>query len=194
VPVSRTIRKPPGLNRALAIGKRVFLRRPVPGDCEEFLQRLRDSRSLHASYTAPMRNRDDYEVMLQRSREKNRIMMLICRLEDGAIVGQINLNEIVRGVTQQAYIGYHVFAPFQRQGYMTEGVDLALRYAFRGLKLHRIEAGIQPGNERSIALVKRLGFRYEGTARRLLKLAGRWRDHERWAILAEEWRPQRTRR
>ncbi|MDY7108694.1 MAG: GNAT family protein, partial [Planctomycetota bacterium] len=175
----RTNPKPPGLNRALAIGPRVFLRRPVPGDYDEFLQRMRDSRPLHAAYTAPMRNREDYEAMLQRSRQRNRVMMLICRLEDGAIVGQINLNDIIRGITQQAYIGYHVFVPFQGRGYMIEGVDLALRYAFRGLKLHRIEAGIQPDNERSLALVKRLGFRYEGTARRLLKLAGRWRDHER---------------
>lgn len=155
---------------------------------------MRDSRSLHASYTAPMRSGADYEAMLKRGRQKNRVMMIVCRLEDGAIVGQINLNEIVRGVTQQAYIGYHAFAPFHGQGYMTEGLDIALRYAFRGLKLHRIEAGIQPDNDRSIALVKRLGFRYEGTARRLLKLAGRWRDHQRWAILAEEWRPQRTSR
>ena len=155
---------------------------------------MRDSRSLHASYTPPMSSRADYEAMLRRGRQKNRVMMVICRLEDGAIVGQINLNEIVRGVTQQAYIGYHAFAPFQGRGYMTEGLDLALRYAFRGLKLHRIEAGIQPGNDRSVALVKRLGFRYEGTARRLLKLAGRWRDHQRWAILAEEWRPHRTSR
>jgi ribosomal-protein-alanine N-acetyltransferase len=131
----------------------------VPGDCAEFLQRMRDSRSLHAAYTPRMSGRADYEAMLQRSRQNNRIMMLVCRLEDGAIAGQINLNDIIRGITQQAFIGYHVFVPFQGQGYMTEGVDLALRYAFRGLKLHRIEAGIQPGNDRSIALVKRRGFR-----------------------------------
>jgi ribosomal-protein-alanine N-acetyltransferase len=194
VPASRTARKPPGLNRALVVGPRVFLRRPAPGDYAEFIQRMRASRSLHASYTPRMSGRADYEAMLRRGRQKNRVMMVVCRIEDGAIVGQINLNEIIRGVTQQAYIGYHAFAPFQGRGYMSEGLDLALRYAFRSLKLHRIEAGIQPGNDRSIALVKRLGFRYEGTARRLLKLAGRWRDHQRWAILAEEWRPQGTRR
>jgi ribosomal-protein-alanine N-acetyltransferase len=173
---------------ALVIGRRVFLRRPTPRDCEEFLQRMRDSRRLHGSYTMPMRTAADYEAMLRKGRQRNRVMMVVCRLEDGAIVGQINLNDIIRGVTQQTYIGYHAFDPFGGQGYMTEGVDLALRYAFRTLKLHRVEAGIQPDNERSIALVKRLGFRYEGTAKRLIKLAGRWRDHERWAILTEEWR------
>ena len=173
---------------ALQIGKRVFLRKPTPRDCEEFLQRMRDSRKLHQGRVPAYTSSEQYEAMLKRGRETNRVQTFICRIEDGAIVGQINLNEIIRGVTQSSYVGYHIFVPFDRQGYMTEGMDLILRYAFRTLKLHRIEAGIQPDNEHSIALVKRLGFRYEGTALRLIKIAGRWRDHQRWAILAEEWR------
>src|SRR5439155_18144352 len=82
---------------------------------------------------------------------------------------------------------YWIGAPFARQGYMTEGLPLAIEYGFRRLSLHRIEANIQPRNVASIALVKRVGFRREGCSRRYLKIAGRWRDHERWAILAEDW-------
>lgn len=70
---------------------------------------------------------------------------------------------------------------------MREGLALMLDYAFRQLRLHRLEAKIQPGNVASIALVERLGFQREGYCRRYLKL-GRWRDHQRWAILAEDWR------
>jgi [ribosomal protein S5]-alanine N-acetyltransferase len=63
---------------------------------------------------------------------------------------------------------------------------LVLHYAFTRLKLHRLEANVQPENQKSKALIKRSGFRYEGFSPRYLKVGGKWRDHERWAILAEE--------
>ena len=71
---------------------------------------------------------------------------------------------------------------------MTEGMELLLRRAFGDLRLHRIEANVQPGNASSIALVRRCGFVREGFSERYLKVGGRWRDHERWAINAEQWR------
>lgn len=120
--------------------------------------------------------------------------LLVCRSEDDAIVGCVNLSQIVRGGFQSAYMGYQVFSPYESQGYMTAAMPLVLRYVFRSLKLHRVEANIQPGNLHSIALVKRAGFRLEGYSPRYLKVAGRWRDHERWAIVAEEWRIGRTAR
>lgn len=78
--------------------------------------------------------------------------------------------------------------------YMTEALALVLRQAFGPLRLHRVEADIQPGNRASIALVRRAGFRREGLSRRYLKIGGRWRDHERWALTVEEWRRRRRTR
>jgi len=74
---------------------------------------------------------------------------------------------------------------------MTEALQLVLRHAFTKLELHRLEANIQPGNTASIALAKRCGFELEGYSPRYLKVGGRWRDHERWAIRAETWRALR---
>jgi ribosomal-protein-alanine N-acetyltransferase len=71
------------------------------------------------------------------------------------------------------------------QGYMTEALSLAVRHAFYQLGLHRVEANIMPSNLASRVVAARCGFRLEGRARRLLHLAGRWRDHERWAIIRE---------
>ena len=56
---------------------------------------------------------------------------------------------------------------------------------------YRVEANIQPNNGASIRLVKRAGFHREGYSPRYLKIAGRWRDHGRWALLAEDWRRPR---
>ena len=82
-------------------------------------------------------------------------------------------------------MGYYVGAPFASRGHLTEGVGLALRHAFGRLRLHRIEANIQPENEASRRVAARNGFRLEGYSPRYLKIGGRWRDHERWAALAD---------
>jgi ribosomal-protein-alanine N-acetyltransferase len=103
----------------------------------------------------------------------------------------ININEILRGFLQSAFLGYYGGFFHAGQGYMTEGMSLVLRHAFVKLELHRVEANIQPGNTRSIRLVERCGFTREGFSRRYLKIGGKWRDHERWALLVEDWKAHR---
>jgi ribosomal-protein-alanine N-acetyltransferase len=97
----------------------------------------------------------------------------------GDLVGVVNVTEIVRGALQGAYLGYYLFRPFGGLGYMTDGLRVVIDRAFGELALHRLEANIQPDNERSIRLVKRLGFRREGLSPRYLKVGGRWRGRMR---------------
>jgi ribosomal-protein-alanine N-acetyltransferase len=110
---------------------------------------------------------------------------LICLRETGAIAGVAHINSIIRGRFQNGSLSYAAFAPAAGQGYMSEGLGLVLRYAFEQLRLHRLDAQIQPGNHASLRLVRRLGFRNEGYSPRLLFIDGAWRDHERWAITSD---------
>jgi ribosomal-protein-alanine N-acetyltransferase len=119
--------------------------------------------------------------------------MLLCRVDDHALLGVFNLSEIVRGAFHSAYLGYYALIPHHAQGYMAEGIALALKVAFTAVHLHRVEVNVQPDNERSSALAQRAGFAHEGFSRRYVKIAGRWRDHERWALLVEDWRAVRRR-
>ena len=155
---------------------------------------MRASRKLHRPWLEAA-TPESFETLLRHVEDERYEPMLVCRREDGAIVGFINISQIVRGGFQSAYLGYGAVAAHAGRGYMREGLELVLARAFTELGLHRLEANIQPGNRASIALVRGAGFVREGFSERYLKIGGRWRDHERWAIRAEQWRArQRARR
>jgi ribosomal-protein-alanine N-acetyltransferase len=170
---------------------RVYVRAPEAGDRTAFVSAMRASRRTHAPWIAMPQSAEEYAAYVERSRRAANAFFLALRREDDALVGFLNVSEIVRGNFQSAFLGYGGVAEHAGRGYMTEALELVLREAFATLKLHRLEANIQPSNEASIALATRAGFEYEGFSPRYLKVAGRWRDHERWAITVERWRARR---
>jgi ribosomal-protein-alanine N-acetyltransferase len=170
-------------------GKLVYLRRPTKRDAAEFVSLNRRSAALHRGLTSPPATHEEFLGFLTRIRQPGSECFFVCRNEDDAIAGAIMLHQIFHGPFRSAYLGYFAGAPFANRGYMTEALQLMLRYAFKQIKLHRVEANIQPGNTASIALVRRAGFTQEGYSPRYLKICGRWRDHERWALTVEDWRP-----
>ena len=167
---------------------RVYLRTPTSQDRAEFIALMRASRSFHRPWATAPTDDEAFNAYLADSRRPDFEAMLVCRYEDRAILGFFNLSHITRGSLQSAYLGYAIGSVYAHQGYMREGIELVLRHGFAALHLHRIEANIQPGNHASIALARGAGFSREGFSPRYLKIGGRWRDHERWAILAEDWR------
>jgi [ribosomal protein S5]-alanine N-acetyltransferase len=172
---------------------RVYLRSPAEPDEREFTSLMRASRAFHRPWASAPTDAERFTAYLADSRRKDFEAFLLCRRSDDTILGFLNLSQIARGSLQSAYLGYAAGKPFAGQGYMSEGIELVLRVAFVDLDLHRLEANIQPGNEASLALARAAGFRREGFSPRYLKISGRWRDHERWAILADEWLAQRRR-
>lgn len=162
----------------------MLIRQPTLADMKEFLGAVRRSRSLHKSWIVAPDTPAKFKLYLKRMEPPANYAFLICRRHDLAIAGVVNVSNIVRGLFQSAYLGYYSFSGFERQGFMRQGLPAVVRHCFEVLKLHRLEANIQPGNSASIALAASCGFTREGYSPRYLKVGGRWRDHERWAIRA----------
>lgn len=174
-----------------AAALRVLLRAPTAADEEAYTSLARRSRRFHAGLATPARDSAGYSAYLRRAAAPDHEPFVIERREDGVLLGAVTISQIFYGAFQSAYLGYWIGAPFAGRGYMREGVGLALDHAFGVLRLHRLEANIQPGNVPSLRLVQGLGFRLEGHSPKYLRIGGRWRDHERWAILRDEWRGAR---
>ena len=177
----------------------MYLDVPRLRDGPSFLAAARASRRLHGKWVRAPQTPARYREYVTRfgaraQRDPARAThagMLLRRREDEALVGAFNLSEIVRGSFHSAYLGYYAFAPHAGRGLMAEGLALVLDFAFRSLRLHRVEVNVQPANVRSRALVEAAGFVPEGYSRRYLRIAGRWRDHVRYALLADDWRGRR---
>jgi ribosomal-protein-alanine N-acetyltransferase len=185
----------------LRLGSRVYLRSPRRADAGAFIAAAQASRKLHGRWVQPPSTAPAFNLYAARFGKRidaieklQHVGLLLFRADDHALVGAFNFGDITRGALQSAYLGYFAFAPHAGAGYMTEGIELALDFAFRTLKLHRVEVNVQPTNARSLALAARAGFRHEGYSPRYLRIAGRWRDHIRCALLAEDWRLARRAR
>jgi len=188
--VARARRTPPP-------GFRIALARPAARHEPAFLAAVRASRAFHAGFVVPPTTPAAFREYLARFASRRagarNLGFFAVRLDDRAVAGVLNLSEIVRGAFDSAYLGYYALAPLAGAGYMTEAMVLVLDTVFFELGLHRIEANVQPVNARSLALVRRIGFTREGYSRRYVKVRGRWRDHVRFAMLAEDWPAARRR-
>lgn len=167
--------------------ERVQIRPGNTADEPEFLAAVERSRGLHHPWVAAPDTPNAFREYFSKQQDPRFAAFFIWIKESRELVGVVNLSEIVHGAFRSAYLGYYAFVPYAGRGLMKDGLAQVITHAFGTLKLHRLEANIQPGNQRSKALVQALGFRLEGFSPRYLKINGRWRDHERWAILSEDW-------
>jgi ribosomal-protein-alanine N-acetyltransferase len=178
-------------------GPRVLVRTVRPADVEPYRQAVEFSRARLARWN-PV-DPDDLARHLARQSDVHRTFLVLARDADGGhgVVGRVNLTNVVHGRFQSGVLGYDAFDPYAGRGLFGEGLGLVVGLALRpvasgGYGLHRVEANVQPGNAQSAGLLRSLGFRHEGRTPRMLLLAGpsdgeRWRDHERYAVTAEEW-------
>lgn len=175
-------------------GERVYIRPPGKGDGPAWIAlKLRNHDFLKPwSPTRAMMNidRDGFLNRLNTYQEDwkdgRAYAFFIFRADTDELIGGLSLNNVVRAAAQSAMVGYWLDEAQTRQGYMTEALLLTCQFAFRTLKLHRIEAGTLPENTASQKVLNNCGFLLEGYRRKYLKIAGEWRDHLIFSMLSEE--------
>lgn len=173
------------VNIESAQGSQVTIRTVTAEDQERYVELVRMSADLHHPWVAMPGTPSGFSAYLARTGGETTVGLVVCLNDRADLVGTITISGIVRDPYHRGVLGYAAFLPYTGRGYMSEGVALAVRYAFDQLGLHRVEADVQPGNTASLNLVRRLGFRKEGVSPGFIKIDGVWRDHERWAITAE---------
>jgi [ribosomal protein S5]-alanine N-acetyltransferase len=180
---------------AVLQGRGVWLRPPLMNDYGPWAE-LRAQGRAHLGPWEPAWPRDDLTKSAYRRRIRHYqrearddlgYAFLLFEADSERLLGGLTLSNVRRGVTQSAMLGYWLGQPYVGRGLMTSAVCAILPHAFEQLRLHRIEAAVQPANARSIGVLKRAGFLEEGLARRYLKINGAWQDHLVFAILAEDW-------
>jgi RimJ/RimL family protein N-acetyltransferase len=165
--------------------REVFVREPKIEDRAEFISAMKRSQLLHHPWVKAPTTEKEFDDYFKRYQQPNQKSFLVCD-SVGNIAGVFNISEIVRGVFQNAFLGFYVVADYAGKGYMSAGLKLVLAKTFSDLELHRIEANIQPENIQSIQLIKKNGFRYEGFSPRYLKIDNQWSGHEHWAMTVED--------
>ena len=161
----------------------VCLRPVCKEDRDAFLAVMRRSAALHQPWIQPPITVEMFGRYLNRLQRDDHEGLLVIDRSSGDIAGCYNINNIILTSFRSGSLSYYAAARYAGRGYMQEGLKQVIAYAVKKLGLHRLEANIQPGNQRSIALVQRCGFRREGLCRDYLFIGGAWRDHERWAYL-----------
>lgn len=104
----------------------------------------------------------------------------------GRFVGQLTVNNIIRGSAQFASIGYWIDQEYAGRGIITRAVAMAIDHCFTDVGLHRIEIAIRPENTASLRVVEKLGIAEYGYAPRYLHIDGEWRDHRLFAVTRED--------
>lgn len=112
----------------------------------------------------------------------------VARISDDAVIGTCTLAH-VDAENRRAEIGFALRRDQWGQGYMLEATSALLGFAYEGLKLHRLEADVDPRNTASIRLLERLGFQREGYLRERWHVGGEINDTIFYGLLSRDWQP-----
>ena len=172
----------------------IYIRFVESGDAAAMLDLLTRNRSFFAPFE-PRRPADQWTEEAQRAlltataerRERgDEYGFGVFLAENDLLIGRANLSNIVRRAFKNAYLGYYLDQAYTGRGHMSVAVDAVVDFAFGPGHLHRVQAAVMPDNVASIRVLQKVGFRQEGFAPNYLRIDGAWRDHNLYAITAED--------
>ncbi len=176
--------------------KRTILRLACQDDLEEIISYYQRNKK-HLEPFEPIRNDHFYTISYWSSEVSDRLqdfredrslkLFLFFKNNPQEIIGSINFGNFIRGVFQSCTLGYSLAEKFQGQGLMTKALEVAIKYVFKEVNLHRIMAVYLPHNQSSGRLLKRLGFMVEGYMYDYLMINGQWQDHIFTSLLNPHW-------
>ena len=175
--------------------KRLILRQPVVEDAPAIAAYYRDDEAHMREFTpAPpaMREAAFWETYIPQMRDEfdagHTCKTFLYELDDRTVFGGATLSHIIRGYFQACYLGYNIDAAHEGRGLMREALQALIAFAFDDLNLHRIMANYMPRNQRSAALLERLGFVIEGKAKEYLRINEVWEEHVLTSLTNQAWR------
>jgi [ribosomal protein S5]-alanine N-acetyltransferase len=115
-------------------------------------------------------------------------MAIYDRQEPGGVLGVVSLIDISRGAFQNAQVGYGLDRDALGRGIATEAAAATVQFAFDELDLKRVESFVAPENERSLQVMKRLGFQEAGRLRESMLRRGIWHDELLFSLVNRNWR------
>lgn len=140
----------------------------------------------------PMKSVDDAAALVWSIQEGYRTRQLfqwgVRRRDDGQLVGTCTLLHMDRK-NRRSELGFALGREHWGKGLAREAVAALIDWSFHRLRLHRLEADVDPRNERSLRLLERLGFRREGYLRERHHQGTEVQDTVMLGLLEQEWSP-----
>ena len=164
-------------------GVTLSIRRIKPSDEKAFLKLARRDQEQHQPWIKVPRTKKAFQKYAETMSTDDDRGYLIIRRDTKALVGVIELRDIFLGDFKNAYVCYYAFSTQSGNGFIKAAMLAVIDIAFSKLKLHRLEANIQPQNSASIQLIRACGFTQEGYSPKFLRMNGVWCDHQRWALI-----------
>lgn len=187
--LSSTIENPP----VTLSTNRLTIRRLIPADARSYFDIFSNADVMRYWSSPPLDNLKQAEEkiasILAHYEAGDLYQLAITRKSDGQMIGTCTLHQI-HVQNRRAEVGYALGRPYWGSGYMNEAMHALVDYAFGAMKLHRLEADIDPRNESSAKSLERLGFVREGLLRERWIVDGEVSDSALYGLLASEW--QRT--